>query len=159
MQGSALSWSPEHESKRVGRVIRILIADDSTAVQDGVAALLRGVEDFDVVGTAKDGVEALRQASVLRPDVVIMDSQMPRMNGVDCTRRIKQTLSNVGVLFFTVYTDCIEAGRDAGADGYLLKDCEPEELISMSRKIAENMRTSRELHIPPLDATPLDEIW
>ncbi len=122
--------------KRDDLMIRILIADDSPAIRDGMCSLLDPTGDFQVVGLAKDGLQALEKARELRPDLVIMDSQMPNMDGVEATRHIKQTLPGIGILFFSVFADCLEAGITAGADGYLMKDCEPEELFSELRRIA-----------------------
>ncbi len=124
-------------------MIRILIADDSTAIRDGMCSLLDPTGDFQVVGLARDGLEAVEKARVLLPDVVIMDSQMPNMDGVEATRHIKQTFPGIGILFFSVFADCLEAGTTAGADGYLMKDCEPEELFSELRRIAAITRVAR----------------
>ncbi len=117
-------------------MIRILIADDSTAIRDGICSLLDSTGDFQVVGLARDGLEAVEKARELLPDVVIMDSQMPNMDGVEATRHIKQTLPSIGILFFSVFADCLEAGISAGADGNFMKDCEPEELFPELRRIA-----------------------
>ncbi len=123
-------------SKRDNLMIRILIADDSSAIRDGMCSLLDSTGDFQVVSMAKDGLEALEKARELRPDLVIMDSQMPKMDGVEATRHIKQTLPGVGVLSLSVFNDCLEASIAAGAEGYLMKDCEPEELISELKRHA-----------------------
>lgn len=117
-------------------MIRVLIADDSATMRDGLSSLLSQQGNFEVVGLARDGLQALVKARELRPDLVIMDSQMPNMDGVEATRHIKQTLPGIGILFFSVFADCLEAGISAGADGYLMKDCEPEELFSELRRIA-----------------------
>ena len=117
-------------------MIRILIADDSPIIQDGLCSLLGAHSDFEVVGTASDGLHAVEKAWELLPDVVIMDAQMPNMDGVEATRRIRQAFPDVGVLFLSVFMDYIEAGVGAGADGYLAKDCDPEELYSEVRRIA-----------------------
>ena len=70
------------------------------------------------------------------PDVVIMDAQMPNMDGVEATRRIKRELPGVGVLFFSAFADYLEASVAAGSDGYLNKDCSPSELLNEIRRIA-----------------------
>ncbi len=116
--------------------MRILIADDSAAIRDSLSGLLKLKSNFQLVGLASDGLEAVEKARELLPDVVIMDDQMPNMNGVEATRRIKQTLPGVGILLFSVFTDYTEAGMAAGADGYLMKDCELEELIAELKRIA-----------------------
>ena len=123
-------------------MVRILIADDSPIIQEGLSTLLGMRADFEVVGTARDGLEAVEKSGELLPDVVIMDAQMPNMDGVEATRRIKEALPTVGVLFLSVFMDYMEAGITAGADSYLVKDCEPEELFSEVRRIAANLRTA-----------------
>ena len=115
---------------------RILVDDDSVAIREGLYSLLGRHPDFEVVGSAEDGREGLDKALELLPDVVIMDAQMPNMDGVEATRRIKEGSASVGVLFFSVFTDHIERAITAGADGHLVKDCEPRELFSEVRRIA-----------------------
>jgi YesN/AraC family two-component response regulator len=117
-------------------MIRILIAEDSPHVLDGLSCLIRAESDFDLVGTAKDGQEALERALDLHPDVVIMDAQMPRLDGVEATKLLKRTSPDVGVLFFSVFNEYLEASVVAGSDGYLCKDCEPTELFAEIRRIA-----------------------
>jgi YesN/AraC family two-component response regulator len=117
-------------------MIRVLIAEDSPHIRDGLKCLVEAQPDFDLVGTAKDGQEALERALELHPDVVIMDAQMPRLDGVEATRLLKQTSPDVGVLFFSVFTEYLEASVVAGSDGYLCKDCEPTALFAEIRRIA-----------------------
>ena len=117
-------------------MIRILIVDDSAAIRDALSSLLNAAKCFEVVGIAGDGLEAVEEAGELLPDVVIMDAQMPNMDGVEATGRIKQTLPGIGILVLSVFADYLEASIDAGAEGYLMKDCEPEELFSELRRIA-----------------------
>ena len=104
--------------------------------RDGLASILNQAGGFRVVGFAVDGLEAVEKASELLPDVVIMDAQMPNMDGVEATRRIKRDLPSVGVLFFSVFADYLEASIAAGSDGYLSKDCSPSELFTEIRRIA-----------------------
>ena len=131
-------------------MIRILIADDSEAVRDALTSLLKGAPDLELVGTAGDGREVVEMAKELLPDVVIVDAQMPVMDGVDATRLIKHAVPHVGVLFFSVFAEDREAAMKAGADVCLLKDCEPEhlfaELARIGRKAqaAKNAMTSQE---------------
>jgi len=117
-------------------MIRILIADDSAAMRDALSGLLNQQGDFEVVGLAVDGVEAVQKAKELLPDVVIMDAQMPNMDGAEATRHIKQTLPGVGVLSLSVFADCLEASIAAGADGYLMKDCGLPELLTELKRVA-----------------------
>ena len=121
-------------------MIRILIADDSAAMRDALSSLLRDAKGFEVVGFAGDGLEAVERAGELLPDVVLMDAQMPNMDGAEATRHIKRTLPAVGVLSLSVFADCLEASIAAGAEGYMMKDCEPEELFSELRRIAAMSR-------------------
>ena len=125
-----------NEDPAGGPIIRILIVDDSVAIRDGLASILNQASGFRVVGLAADGLEAVEKASELLPDVVIMDAQMPNMDGVEATRHIKRDLPGVGVLFFSVFTDYLEASIAAGSDGYLNKDCSPSELVTEIRRIA-----------------------
>ena len=116
-------------------MIRVLIADDSDAVRGSLASLVNQTSGFLVL-LAGDGLEAVEKAGQLLPDVVIMDAQMPNMDGVEATRRIKRALPGIGVLFFSVFADYLEASVAAGSDGYLNKDCSPSELFTEIRRIA-----------------------
>ena len=117
-------------------MIRVVIADDSLAIRDCLASLLNSTSGFRVVGLAGDGLEVVEKARELLPNVVVMDAQMPIMDGVEATRHLKQTSPTVGILLFSVFSDYTEAGIAAGADGYLMKDCELEELIAELKRIA-----------------------
>ena len=117
-------------------MIRVMIADDSVAVRDSLASLVNQTSGFLLVGLAGDGLEAVEKAGQLLPDVIIMDAQMPNMDGVEATRRIKRALPGIGVLFFSVFADYLEASVAAGSDGYLNKDCSPSELFTEIRRIA-----------------------
>lgn len=112
--------------------LRILLADDHALFRDGIASLLRAW-DLDLVGEASDGLQAVEQALALRPDVILMDIQMPRMNGIAATQRIKRDLPDVKIVMLTMSEeqhDLIDAIR-AGADGYLLKNLSGEEFVGM----------------------------
>jgi DNA-binding NarL/FixJ family response regulator len=109
-------------------MIRVLAADDQRVVRDGLAMLLGLLSDVEVVGTARDGEEAVAMAAELKPDVVLMDLRMPRMDGVEATRRLRGT--GIKVVVLTTYADdksVIDALR-AGAVGYLTKDAGAEEI-------------------------------
>jgi DNA-binding NarL/FixJ family response regulator len=112
-------------------VIRVLLADDHQLVRSGLAALLAGTEDIEVVGTAANGAEAVEMARSTNPRVVLMDLVMPVMDGVEATRRISAELPGTQVVVLTSFSDRdrILAALDAGAIGYLLKDVEPAELV------------------------------
>ncbi len=119
-------------------MIRVLIAEDSPHIRDSLSGLVAGEPDMDLVGAAGDGLEAIEKAGRLRPHVVIMDAQMPRLDGVEATRRIKESLPDVRILFFSVFTEYVEASIAAGSDGYVTKDCSPADLFCEIRRIAAN---------------------
>ncbi len=124
-------------------MIRVLIVDDSAVMRDALSSLLNAANGFKVVGIAGDGLEAVERATELLPDVVIMDAQMPNMDGVEATMHIKQDLPGVGILVLSVFADCLEDSVEAGAEGCLMKDCEPEELFSELRRIAAVAKDNR----------------
>ena len=111
--------------------IRILVADDHTFYREGVRAMLETMSAAEVVGEATTGDEAVAQAGALQPDVVLMDIQMPGLNGIDATRRILHTSPHIGVLIVTMFDDddSVFAALRAGARGYLLKDARLDDLI------------------------------
>lgn len=117
--------------------IRVLLVDDHVLVRDGLAALLDGLGGFDVVGEAGTGEEAVKQAQLLRPDVVLMDVRLPDVDGVEATRRIRTALPDTAVLMLTMYDDdaTVFAAMRAGAQGYLLKDADPQDLAGGIRAV------------------------
>ena len=119
-------------------MIRVVIADDHGIVRQGLAGLLEGVDDLTVVGVAADGAEAVALVREHRPDVVLMDLQMPGVDGVEATRTIVEEGLGAEVLVLTSFSDHarILAAIDAGAVGYLLKDAEPADLIDGVRAVA-----------------------
>ena len=119
-------------------VIRVLVADDHILFRDGVRALLNSMPDLEVVGEAGDGEEVVAKAASLRPDVILMDLQLPGLNGVEATRRILRTQPGVSVLVLTMFedTDTVLAAMRAGARGYILKDTDEEALLRSVRAVA-----------------------
>lgn len=114
----------------MNEVIRVLLADDQRVVREGLATLLSLLDGVEIAGTARDGDEALNLAARLSPDVVLMDLRMPRCDGVEATRRLRERDPNVKVLVLTTYADdrsVIDALR-AGARGYLTKDAGAEQI-------------------------------
>jgi NarL family two-component system response regulator YdfI len=119
----------------VDPVIRLLIVDDHTVVRQGLSLLFGTVDDIEVVGTAADGVVALSQIDALTPDVVLMDIGMPRLDGIEATRRIVTADPDARVVILTGDTDQakIQQAVEAGALGCLLKDADPEALFAAVR--------------------------
>lgn len=112
-------------------MIRVLLADDHDVVRRGLKDLLDGNDGFEVVGAAADGEEAVALAGEHRPDVVLMDLSMPRVDGIEATRRLLAERPESRVVVLTSFSDRdrILDALDAGAVGYLLKDAEPDELL------------------------------
>ncbi|HEV7127104.1 MAG TPA: response regulator transcription factor, partial [Ktedonobacterales bacterium] len=116
----------------VSDLIRVLIADDQAIVCEGLKVVLNASARVRVVGTASDGAEALRQAELLHPDVVLMDLKMPGMSGIQATRMLRERFPEIAVLVLTTYDDdewVVDAIR-AGAAGYLLKDAGSQEIVA-----------------------------
>jgi len=110
--------------------IRVLIADDQPVVRDGLAMLLDLIDDVEIVATAADGIEAVERARAERPDIVLMDLRMPRLEGADATRQILAAYPETRVLVLTTYADdqFLFPALQAGARGYLTKDATAEEI-------------------------------
>ena len=119
--------------------IRVLAADDQRVVREGLAMLLGLLPDVEVAGTAADGEEVLALAAELKPDVILMDLRMPRMDGVEATRRLRERDPAVKVVVLTTYADdrsVIDALR-AGALGYLTKDAGAAEIQQALHRVAD----------------------
>ena len=112
-------------------MIKILLADDQTILTEGIKSVLETCSDFQVIGAARDGVEAVELASKLKPDVVLMDIRMPNMNGVAATKRIKEMNPDIKIIVLTTFddSDYILSAINNGASGYLLKDIGATALI------------------------------
>ena len=120
-----------------GETITVLIADDHPVYRDGLASLLEPLPEIEVVARAADGVEAVERARTTRPNVVIMDLQMPRLNGIEATRQVLAELPHTGVLVITMGEDesTVFTAVTAGARGYLLKGADAEEVIQAIRTV------------------------
>jgi DNA-binding NarL/FixJ family response regulator len=118
--------------------LRILLVDDHDLFRKGIARLIDSQPDFEVVGEARDGRDAVEQARRLGPDVVLMDIEMPNWNGTEATRRIKSDMPRTHVVMLTVSDDDhnLFAAIRAGATGYLLKSVKPEELFRRLRGVS-----------------------
>ena len=121
---------------------RIVIAEDHTILREGLRALLSSSPDFEVVGEAEDGREAIQCVEKLKPNLVLTDLSMPRMNGMDAIREIKRKSPETKVLVLTVHKteEYILATLQAGADGYLLKDSTHAELLAAVKHVLGGKR-------------------
>ena len=123
-------------------VVRVLIADDQTLFRVGLARLLEEDPRVDIVGLAGDGVEAVKQAGALKPDVVLMDLKMPNLDGIEATRQIAASHPGVKVMLLTTFeadNHVIQALK-AGASGYILKDSKVEPIISSLLAVKQGER-------------------
>jgi len=111
--------------------VRILIADDHLIIRQGIRLILETGEDFELVGEAADGAEALRLCRELHPDVVLMDLRMPGMDGITAIEHLRAEMPEIGVVILTTFNedDLMRRGLRAGAKGYLLKDTSRERLF------------------------------
>jgi NarL family two-component system response regulator LiaR len=116
---------------------RILIADDHAMLREGMRNLLEKEKDFELVGEAADGEEAVRLGGKLKPDIIIMDIVMPKLNGVEATKQIKQVSPSTALLILTAYSDIryIIGLLEAGACGYLLKNSPGKDVIRAIRAV------------------------
>ncbi|MBP5097304.1 MULTISPECIES: response regulator [Pseudomonas] len=119
-------------------VIRLVLADDHEVTRTGFIALLAGNPEFEVVGQARDGEQALTLCEQLRPDLAILDIRMPLLNGLGAARLLQQRQPEVKVVIFTMddSPDHLEAAMAAGAVGYLLKDASREEVLDALQRVA-----------------------
>jgi two-component system, NarL family, response regulator LiaR len=151
--------------------IRVMIVDDHAIVRKGIRALLATEKDIQVIGEAGDGAEAITQASLLKPDVILMDLVMPKIDGIGATKQITTQQPGMRILILTSFAadDKVFPAIKAGALGYLLKDTGPQELIqaihqvyrgepslepSIARKVLTELSTPQQ---KPLSPDPLTE--
>lgn len=119
------------------RSIRVLIADDHAIVRKGIKALLDEIEDIDFVGEASNGMEAVDQSEKLKPDIILMDLEMPVVNGVQAIKMISTQQKGIRIIALTSFAtdDKVFPAIKNGAQGYLLKDSDPAKLIEAIRKV------------------------
>lgn len=132
--------------------IRILLADDHPVVRDGLAAMLATQPDFEVVGEAGNGAEAVTEAARLRPDVVLMDLEMPALDGIEAIRRLREADPSAQVVVLTAFDtdERIVGAIQAGAQGYLLKGAPRAEIFAAIRTVSSGGAL-----IPPVIASKL----
>lgn len=123
--------------------IHVLIADDHELVRNGLKAMLRSRPEFNVVGEARDGVEAVSEAVRLRPDLVVMDIRMPKQNGIEACRDIRSALPDTHVLMLTSFADdkAVMGAILAGASGFMLKEVQTTELVQAMVTVARGGST------------------
>jgi DNA-binding NarL/FixJ family response regulator len=119
-------------------VISVLVADDHALTRSGLRAILSAQDDLDIVGEAADGAEAVEEALRLRPDVVVMDIRMPRLDGIEATRRLRAHAGAPQVLVLTTFDldEYVFEALQAGAAGFALKDAPPTQLAEAVRTVA-----------------------
>ena len=117
--------------------LRVLIADDHPLFRNGMRALLSSVQDMEVAGVATKGEEAVALATSLQPDVILMDLQMPGINGIEATRQILHTSPHIRILVVTMFEDdhSVFTALRAGARGYILKDADEDEILRAIRAV------------------------
>jgi DNA-binding NarL/FixJ family response regulator len=118
--------------------VRILIADDHPLFRDGVRALLKSLPEVEWVGEAASGDEVITQAASLQPDVILMDIQMPGVDGIEATRQILYTSPHIGIIVLTMFEDdeSVFAAMRAGARGYILKGTDQAEILRVIEAVA-----------------------
>jgi DNA-binding NarL/FixJ family response regulator len=129
-------------------IIKLLIADDNEVVREGLESLLQPHKDIEVIGKAVDGLDAVAKAQQLVPDVILMDAQMPKADGAEATRRIKEVLPDIKIIFLTVYGDYVGDALSAGASWYLTKDCRRQDLLEAIRTLAHSKRAKTKKTTP-----------
>lgn len=148
--------------------IRVLISDDHTVVRKGIRTLLSTEPGIEVVGEAADGVEAVEKFETLRPEVLLLDLQMPRKSGLDVIEEIKQVDPGARILVLTSFgeDETVFAAVKAGAMGYLLKDSSPEELVQAIHNVYHGrpslhptiaFKLVQELRQPPKELPPTED--
>ena len=123
--------------------ITVLIVDDSPAISDSLRSILSSHDDIVVIGVAFDGEEAVVRAEEHDPDVVLMDAQMPGMDGVEATRVLKQRSNETKVLFMAVHASHIDDALEAGADAFMMKDATRQELLHNIRRLGRAKNNPR----------------
>jgi DNA-binding NarL/FixJ family response regulator len=127
---------------RMGSVLRILVVDDHEIVRRGICALLSREPDFEVVCDASDGLQAVREAERLQPNIVVLDITMPEMNGLEAATRIREVAPSAEIVFLSQH-DSLEIMKEAfrcGGCGYVVKSAASEELVTAVRTVSKKKR-------------------
>ncbi len=120
--------------------IKVLIVDDHQVVREGLRRIIHLDDDITVIGEASNGEEAISQAALLSPDVIIMDLKMPGMDGISATREIKKRLPDSNILVLTLFAeDFIREAIEAGASGYILKDSNSEQIANAIHQVNDGL--------------------
>jgi NarL family two-component system response regulator LiaR len=144
----------------MGQKIRILIADDHAIVREGLRALIATEPDLELVGEATDGIQAVSKAQTLKPDVILLDLMMPRLDGVEAINEIKKSWQEARIIVLTSFSDDekVFSAIRSGALGYLLKDSSPSDLLQAISTVANGegflspaiaSKVMREINQPP----------
>ena len=153
--------------KSLAPPVKVLIADDQTLFRAGLARMLGADPRFEVIGQARDGKDAVEQALTRKPDVVLMDLQMPRMDGIEATKELSRRVPDVNVLILSAYAvgPAVKEALENGARGYVHKDVTPDVMASRILALQSNGNgvpapaphelSSRELHVLKLVARGL----
>ncbi len=122
--------------------ITVFVADDHAVVRDGLISLLQSQSDIEVVGSATDGAQAIKEVKAKRPDIVLMDISMPKLNGIDAASRITATCKCTRVIILSMHADAehIYRALRAGAQGYLLKESAGQEIMQAVRQVYSGNR-------------------
>ena len=128
--------------------INVLIADDHPLIREGLSKILSLNDDIKIIGEARDGREAVKMTMKTHPDVVLMDINMPHMNGIEAARVIKSERPQTGIIALTIHDDqeYIDEMIESGVSGFLLKDVEPETLVKSVREVSKGKSLFEEDH-------------
>ncbi len=128
-----------HQEQRSTKPTRVVVADDHALFRYGLKAMLANAEGFEVVGEAATGEEVVEKVAQTRPDIILMDIQMPGTNGIEATRRVLERDPSIGVVVVTMFEDddSVFAAMRAGARGYVLKGADAEEVLKVVAAVAE----------------------
>lgn len=122
--------------------IKVLIADDHQLFREGLVNLISSAPDIEVIGEAKDGLEATKKAKKLKPDLILIDIGMPNMNGIEATKTIKRDDPAIKIIAVSMHSDrqFVKGVLEAGADGYLLKNCTYRQLIDAIQSVVSGKK-------------------